>query len=192
MAETKAGISSALDLLGATAEPDEAEVEQLAMFEAGPLGENLLQVPGTVGIKRRGRPNGARNRSTEEWREFLLNQHRSPLQTLLEIANMPLELLEARLGYLGKDKTKLDLLKVQIDAAQACLPYLHQKQPQAVELGDGTLPILLLGGEVASVEGGQIKTIDGEEITFLEIEEKQELSAPDDEKSNDGKSNEGD
>lgn len=84
-----------------------------------------------------GRPKGSRNRSTEAWRSFFLRQNKSPLMFLGGIYSVTTQ-------QLSKDMSidKEDALKYQIAAAQAVLPYIHQKQPIALERADDVLPII--------------------------------------------------
>lgn len=93
-----------------------------------------------------GRPAGSRNRRQQAWADWLLSQYRSPLQALAEAANRPLGELLAEIKRIcevnhiplkADGGFVLELLKFQLRAAVELAPYIHQKQPQAVDLGDG-------------------------------------------------------
>lgn len=88
----------------------------------------------------RGRPPGSRNRSTEEWSRFLLTRYRSPLIGMAEIAQAsPLELQRELGGAPVKGEpggcSLVDALRLIMQAQQALAPYLHQKQPTAIDGG---------------------------------------------------------
>lgn len=121
-----------------------------------------------------GRPKGARNRSTEEWRRYLLSRYQSPLVGLAEIwsrspADLARELglykfhegelvLARRLNPDGSEAFNTDgeplfdpvlatgeAAAMQLQARVAALPYLHQKLPQAIEVSAPTRGVVLLG-----------------------------------------------
>lgn len=88
--------------------------------------------------RRRGRPKGAQNKSTKEWVEYFLSQVKeSPLLFLGKLYAMPTELLARKI--ISKRE---DALKMQIAAANAVLPYVHQKQPVALEIASEELPTI--------------------------------------------------
>ena len=84
-----------------------------------------------------GRPKGSKNKSTKEWVEFFLSHHKSPLMFLGSIISEKTSDLARRTC-----SDRLDALKVQIAAANALLPYIHQKQPLAVEVKSEELPTI--------------------------------------------------
>lgn len=136
MAE-KAGIAAALESLGATAEPSElGEGEQLELLPSLPAA---VTIGGAAVPRGAGRPPGARNRSTEAWRQYLLQRFGSPLEALLQVATSPIDELAREMGL-----KRGAAFRIQVDALEAALPYLHQKLPQAVELGLTDAPVLNL------------------------------------------------
>jgi hypothetical protein len=117
---------------------------------------------------RAGRPKGARNLSTIEWRKFILGRYRSPAVFLTEMYSRTPAQLTAELGLFfkfhegklvtaplidaesrlkqGEEGHELrrpvlatgDAAAMQQAAAIALLPYVHQKLPQAVEISTPT------------------------------------------------------
>lgn len=76
----------------------------------------------------KGRPLGSKNKRTIEWAEYLLSRYSSPLEVLAQIATMSIEELVA-----GLRCTKLEALQEKRLAAIALLPYVHAKQPVAID-----------------------------------------------------------
>lgn len=142
--EAKLGIVAALEALGARGELPAAS-EQAELWE-----EADAQLPvKPARSPKGGRPQGARNRSTKEWMEFLLAKYRSPLIGLAELYSRPV-------GDLARD-FECDLLeagRIQVAAMQALLPYVHQKQPVAIEAAGKTVGVLILGDLGALDDGG--------------------------------------
>lgn len=86
----------------------------------------------------RGRPKGATNKSTKEWVEFFMNRvKKSPLLFLGELYSQNTEDLARKMLC-----EREDALKMQIAAANAVLPYVHQKQPVAVQVQAEELPTI--------------------------------------------------
>jgi hypothetical protein len=152
------GLATAVELLGGFGDlglGGEAQIDAFA--DAGDDAPSAL--PPARSGPQGGRPRGARNRSTEEWRRFLLSRYQSPLQGLAEIwSRTPaqlareLELYKFHEGKLVVDpRTGEPVLAtgeaaaMQLQARVAALPYLHQKLPQAVEITAPTRGVVLLG-----------------------------------------------
>lgn len=76
-----------------------------------------------------GRPRGSRNRRTQEWVDYLLARYPSPLVALAETYSRPTAELATELACKRDEAFKLQLM-----AARELAPYLHQKQPVAVEV----------------------------------------------------------
>lgn len=153
------------------------EVQQGSLFGADPaepdgIGE-LAPAP-----RGRGRPPGSRNKSTEDWSRFLLTRYRSPLIGLAEIAQATPAALQQELGGApdseGKGGVTLpECLRIIMSAQQALAPYLHQKQPTALDAGGAGLFTLVIEGGGGSDGGEGVRIIPHEET-----EEKQAVSAP--------------
>lgn len=117
-------------------EPVQEELLPLRKVERGPEAEKR-------GIRSRGpgRPPGAKNKSTEAWAGYILSRYASPLQALAETYSRPVQDLAAELGC-----DKLDAFRIQQQAAQALAPYIHKKQPVAVEGDSGLIQLNILSG----------------------------------------------
>lgn len=111
------------------------EAEDLAALRAEGHGRiRALQAP----RRGAGRPAGSPNRSTEQWRQFLLTKYRSPLEVLCATYSRPVTDLQAELAC-----TRLEAFKIQLDAASEAAPYLHGKMPVQVEL-QGARPVFIM------------------------------------------------
>lgn len=118
------------------------------------LEKNAFQISATRGP---GRPKGAINRNTKELREYLLSRHRHPAEVLAEAYSRPLEVMARELNC-----SKLDAYKIQQGAAEALLPYVAQKMPQAIEAGENGLIQLFINGvseSAPALESGAESTI---------------------------------
>lgn len=105
---------------------------------------------------RGGRPKGARNKSTEAWRSYLIQRYGNPLEELLRLGmSSTAEIAEElHLRAIERDKEgvvicrDLDLseaARVKRSALEACLPYLSQKLPVAIEAVGKERGVLILG-----------------------------------------------
>lgn len=133
------------------------DASQAEMFETDAAMPSMVPAP-TATRTGPGRPAGARNKSTEAWRELYLSKFRHPLMVLGDLTSRTPEQLARDLKlYLYHDgKQVLDAegkpvlatgeaLKVQKDAAIAALPYLGQKLPMAVELTPPRRGVVVIG-----------------------------------------------
>lgn len=139
---------------------DMEEVVQAGLFDlddgdtgavdaASPLTRAL-----TTDKPRRGRPLGSPNRRTEAVTAWLLSQHRHPLSVIMEAYSMsPVELC-AKIGVTPSSDNLLDVLKLQMRMAEAALPYVAQKLPQAVQVSAEA-------GVSISIEGVSIPALGG-------------------------------
>ena len=117
----------------------EEEKEQLELLPM-PLDMKEEEKTTNSGVMRgRGRPSGSKNKNTEAWTKFFLNNYRSPLEILGETYSMKVGDLATKLNC-----KKEVAFKFQIAAAQAVAGYIHQKQPIAIDLQGEVLPMLVL------------------------------------------------
>lgn len=157
---TKDGLVAALDALGAAPEVP-AGAEQMALLPDVVSGE----------AGGSGRPKGARNRRTQEWVDFLLARHRAPLEVLAEVMTKGPDALRAELGC-----ERLEAFDRWLRVAEALLPYLHQKQPMAIQAdGGGVLPIVL----GVTADGVRAMGIDPAAGNVIEIVSDQSVSTVD-------------
>jgi hypothetical protein len=164
------GLATAVELLGGMGDLGLGGEEQPELFaDAGDDAPAAL-APAARSGPQGGRPKGARNRSTEEWRRYLLSRYQSPLVGLAEIwSRTPAELAK-ELGLYKFHEGKLVTMAVkdpetgeerqeavlatgeaaamQLQARVAALPYLHQKLPQAVEISAPPQRGVFLFGEL--------------------------------------------
>lgn len=124
--------------------------------------------------KRRGRPKGARNRRTEDFRRYILKFGRHPALTMMEIQNTPPEVLMERSKMLDVPKNRLSYNAAQalrLRAAEGLMPFIESKQPVAVELSaDGDFNLIIPGVNVsesdaaAAAEGSFVLDADYDEV----------------------------
>jgi hypothetical protein len=171
MTEAKQGITAAVTAIGTGEAPQNAAAAaQAELFEA----EAPMPLPtrSAASGPKGGRPAGARNKRTQEWVSYILGQYRSPLVVLAETYSRPVAELAAELGC-----DKLEAFKAQQAAAAALAPYLHQRQPMAVEVAATTRGLLLIG------DLGSDGLADALSLPLAETIENQRLSDGDPDKS---------
>ena len=100
-----------------------------------------------VAPRGRGRPAGALNKETERQAAVIRASGQSPLAFLASIYRDESRALERR-----------------IEAAKACLPYVHKKQPIAIEAPDGGV-MMFFGPPPDEADGDEE---DGSQIMVLE------------------------
>lgn len=154
----KDGLKAAIDAVGGVGAPRVDQGEQMTLLQSAlPLGEvgNAEQI--AAAERGAGRPKGARNRRTQEF-----------IDDMLAITGKsPGEVLARRMIADPKElATKLNISIAEADerihkAAEALLPYFHQKLPQAIELDRGVVDLIInvgsapaktLNAQAASVE----------------------------------------
>lgn len=154
------GAAAAVDRVvrPATRKEREAAARQ-AMLPLAPAGE-VEAAPVEAPAERRGpgRPPGAVNRRTAEWTAYLLGRFQSPLVAMAEAYSRPTAELARELGC-----TKAKAFELQMQAARDLAPYLHQRQPQAVQLDANHQVVMLTiadpGAAAGAGDGGGM-TID--------------------------------
>jgi hypothetical protein len=158
------GMATALALAGGFGDAY-AEGEQEALFA------DADDAPGSLTPAKRPahRPKGARNRSTEEWRRFFLSRFASPLigcgetysrsaedlarelfltRTVALLAPGQLSIGEIKnadgkvTGYLVWDLDRA--FAIQQEARAIAMPYVHQRQPLALEVQNKPRGLLVL------------------------------------------------
>jgi len=159
----------------AAAVPGAIDGEQLSMLPLDrKIAEKNLPTP-----RGPGRPPGAKNKNTEEWRTYLLSRYSSPLEGLAQTYSIPIEDICAMLNC-----TKLEAFKLQLQAMKELAPYVHQKMPLALDVGDQGLISLFINAlpQSAAQVGNQAE---GAVIEVLnEPQQNQLLNGKDVENSN--------
>lgn len=122
-----------------------------------------LGLPATAALealrRQPGRPKGARNRRTLRVAELLL-LHGDPLRKLIELGMTPVDQFAASLGC-----SALEAAIEQRQCLAAALPYIHQKQPLAVNLNNRTVVHLTINeGAPAGGETFTARVLDNEEF----------------------------
>lgn len=200
------GLATAVALAGGMGELGVEGAEQVELF--ADADDAPMPMPAAKGVSgpQGGRPRGARNRSTEEWRHYILSRYRSPLVFLMELAARSPADLARDLGLYKYHEGKLVTAEVedqdgtkhrvpvldtgaafsaQVDAAKAALPYLHQRQPLAIEAKGDARGLLVLGDLNVTQAAGM-----GLTLPLADNEENQGVIDIEPEKSHDEKSHE--
>ena len=163
----KVGLVAAIDAAGTGEAPAAAAGEQLALL---PLSERGGEPPADLADmeparRAPGRPAGARNKRTEAWVGYLLSRYRSPLVGLAEIYSRPVAELARELGFASlTPEIALKLVTAQIEAMKALAPYVHQRQPLAVQIDERRTVRLV----VEEYDGKAADTGDGDALSILE------------------------
>lgn len=168
------GASAALAMLAAAgvdlfgADGADGQDDLFEPVTSGPL--DAMPVKGKSGPQG-GRPPGARNRSTDAWLSLFLSKNRAPIMTLGDLIGRDTGQLTDYLQEIadrhavttyteaGSRTTRaqvspLDVLRLQMDAAKALLPYVHKRQPVALEIDPGEGGVLVMAGFAGDADGG--------------------------------------
>ncbi len=134
-----------------------------------------------------GRPPGAGNVATKEFREFLLARGVSPLTQIMRWSMHTPTSLAAELKC-----TRLEAFRLLVDLWAELAPYLHQKMPQAVEVDQRSAGVLILGAITADQAGEIARRWGVQDLALVaqEIQQNQALSSVSDEKSQSAQSQE--
>lgn len=191
------GMGAAVESVVDTQElpPNVLHGEQMPLLPLADPSKGTGQNAGGVDTQRGvGRPAGSKNKITKAWQDYLLGQYTSPLEVLASTMTRSVQDLAQALGYIkyaadgvtmirnpSPDELR-ECLKIQLSCAKELAPYLHQKQPQAVELDNGGLMTLnIFSAPVADVKNAENF---GFQVLDLEIEENQGLSDDEKQKTN--------
>lgn len=123
-----------------------------------------------------GRPKGSPNKKTQEWADYILSQHRSPLIGLAEVVSTPIPQLATAMHC-----KRIEAAEFWRKCATDLAKYLHQAQPVAVALegaNAGMLTIVNLSAPAAGHE--QAASAFGLNMKLVEeIEQNQRVSDSD-------------
>lgn len=142
-AEGKVGLSAALDVIQSKIMPPPLgkAVQMPLPIVVEPEGERDGEAQ-AVAVRGPGRPKGSRNKRTAEWIDYLLHDRQPPLLVLAETYSRPVDQLAEELGC-----SRFEAYKLQLYAAEKLAPYVHQKQPLAVEVdARGVVTLVIEGG----------------------------------------------
>jgi hypothetical protein len=163
------GVKTAVALAGGVGDLGFGEAEDQDDLFAAECDGPLTPAPVGKSGPKGGRPAGARNRSTEAVRQMFLQRYRSPLMGLGETYSRPSVALARELGMTrtvkfvppghevlqtvvhenGCEYVVWDLeraFRLQKEAMEAALPYVHQKLPQAITVQERQRGLLVIQG----------------------------------------------
>ncbi len=116
----------------------------------GRLPKNALQ---QMRLRRgRGRPQGARNKRSEKTAKWFIDRFGDPLAALGEIMNMPFDQIYETMvliqGGEAKNKriTGRDAMEFWRDSVLDALPYVHGKQPIAIDITGKADAVIFIPG----------------------------------------------
>ena len=137
--DQKLGLNAALDgvEIGSPEGTEFKRAEQLSLMPSEAVKADIVE--GTEERAGPGRPRGSKNKRTQDWTDYLLGRYPSPLIFLAEAYSRPVEDLAKELSC-----KKEDAMKIQVAAAKEVAPYVHQKQPVAVEVSQSGVVQLVL------------------------------------------------
>lgn len=192
----KRGIKTAVEELHSQNLPIVENQEQISFLPELPLDGALAKqgnVPAKTGA---GRPPGAKNKSTEALKNYLLTRYRNPVEGLMQTYSMSLEALAEVFGVKKEEFTKLslaekmDLFKLQLMCMKEAAPYVAQKMPIAVDAGQNGLIQLVINQGNAVAQVGNDAIPQAIKILNSQDEENQLVTDADFTDSNDSESNE--
>lgn len=99
-----------------------------------------------------GRPLGARNKRNEKIAKWFIEQFGDPLSALGEIINLPLDVLYEQMLLAqggeakGKRVTGRDAMEIKLRAINDALPYIHGKQPIAIDVTGKADAVIFIPG----------------------------------------------
>lgn len=182
-----AGLRSALELLAVQAGEAAGAVGEAEedLFGEAP---RLVEAKGVSGPKG-GRPKGARNRSTDQWAQWLLARYGSSLDVLGQLMTAPTGKLVDELQAMADKHKKwretkeggywtvvqidpLAVLKLQMAAAQGLALYQHKQQPKALELDSRPRGVVVLAD--CEMDAGDV--IDGDALPISASQQNQGVS----------------
>lgn len=169
-----------LDMLDPVSPEEMLEAREMLGPDAGRL--SLLRHAREA--KRRGRPPGARNKRTDDFRRYLLGFGQHPAITMMQIQSTPPELLieasqQPKVHSFRKDGTPnlvtermsySEAQSLRVRCAEGLLPYLESKKPVAVDMTfSGVADLIIQGvthsdGEIAEMLEGEFLPVDDAEF----------------------------
>jgi phage gp36-like protein len=143
---TATGIRQAIAEAGPLLPLRDAEQLELLREESGNATTSSSHV--SLAPRGRGRPQGARNRQTQEVRSYLLSRYAHPLEFLSQVFSRPTDALAAELGCSKKEAAFL-----QVRAAAEVAPFVEGKMPVAIDLAvRGDMTLIIPGVNISQAE----------------------------------------
>jgi hypothetical protein len=134
----------------------EQEPEQIDLEDLLGLPRPIVAPDGAPERRGPGRPPGSRNRRTVQWVDFLLRRYASPLEVLAQMATARVDDLKNQLGC-----NALEAFQEKRHAAIALAPFLHQRQPLALNVTERKVVYLTI-----STDKPDATLTDAESITL--------------------------
>lgn len=176
--EARAETPQQLDMLDPVTPEEMLEAREIL----GPDAGRLSVLRHAREAKRRGRPPGARNKRTDDFKRYLLGFGQHPAITMMQIQSTPPEVLveasqQPKVHSFRKDGTAnlvtermtyAEAQSLRIRCAEGLLPYLESKQPVAVDMTfTGVSDLFIEGvthtrGEMADLIEGDFMPVDDE------------------------------
>jgi hypothetical protein len=151
--------------------PDEDGAEQLDLLPLSQPDSGKDAQKKGIQSKGPGRPPGARNKSTEAWQQYLLSKYPSPVEGLMATYSRPVADLARELGC-----SRYRAFQIQQKAMETVAPYVHKKQPMAIENnGNELIPLVIQAGNFNTGDGDQ-QPQQGMQILDNNIQQNQQLT----------------
>lgn len=127
--------------------------EMLEAKEELGFGASRLTIVAHAREKRRaGRPPGAPNKRTEDFRRWVLASGRHPTAFMVEVYSTPTEVLMELSG-----KTYLECLDRQIRCAENIQPYMESKKPVDINVdATGDFNLIVPGMNISAIDADKI------------------------------------
>lgn len=189
MGDARSGLASVVREAGPLPPADQAE--ELDLFDGDPAQGSPVEGSGdalwtslggdAVQARRRGRPAGARNVSTEATKRFLLNRYRHPLLGLFDVAATPPAEL-ARIMVPPGDIPRRDDLqfawKIWLECSKEAAEYVVPKEPRALTLTPGSAPLMSMHLDVDQLTLAGVTAVQAQQLGIPESAIKTMMSDP--------------
>lgn len=142
------------------APPPGAAAEQLALLAPAEAEAEQVERRGP------GRRPGSLNRRTEQWTRYIQAAYGSPLEALARVMAGGPDRLAAELGC-----DRLDAWDRWLRVCEAILPYLHQKQPVALNLDQAPAAPVVIGVSAEAIERSGASAADAEAVVQIVLDQ---------------------
>lgn len=175
------GLGAALRPAMEAREGEGENAEQPDLLAEEPLLGGVAKVGRNELPRGPGRPKGARNKRTEELARYILGRYRDPLIGLADVVSTPIDALATALSC-----DKLEAAEFWRKCAGELLPYVHQRKPAAIQVEGASAGMLM----IVDLREGTQQAVGSEFGLGMRIEQNQEVSGDEPEKSHEPPSHE--